>query len=288
MSHLYDRGAEILFTAAFRNALRRVLRPIVRTLIARGLRYPELGEMLKELYVDASDRHFRIGGKRLTDSRISLLTGLQRKDVRAVRSRLGDHAEEAEATGAGPLPRVIAQWLGGAPYSDASGAPRPLHRISGDGSPSFEALVAEVSRDIHPRTVLDELKRQDLVDHDATSDLVVLRAAAFLPAQDEEALVGYFGANLGDHAEAAAANLDAAPEPGPFFERAVHYNKLTPATVAKLETRARDLQSDVLSKLNAEALDLQKRDAGDKSATGRFRCGAFVYRSDRERQETDE
>ena len=265
-----------------------MFRPIVRTLIARGLRYPELGDMLKELYVDASERHFSIGGKRLTDSRISLLTGLQRKDVHALRSKPGDRATEADAAGAGPLPRVLAQWLAGAPYCDASGAPRPLHRAPAGGSPSFEALVAEVSRDIHPRTVLDELKRQDLVDHDAASDMVTLRTPAFLPAHDDAALAGYFGANLGDHAEAASANLDAAPDPGPFFERAVHYNKLTPEALGELEALARKLQSDALAELNAEALALQKRDAGVETATGRFRCGAFVYRSDRERQETDE
>lgn len=271
---------------AFRNALKRVFRPALRMMIARGLRYPELGEMLKALYVDACEKHFRLGEKRLTDSRISLLTGLQRKDVRAVRSHIEDVGTEAGSSGAGPLPRVVARWLGGAPYSD--GAPRALHRAASDGSPSFETLVAEVSRDIHPRTVLDELKRQGLVDHDIRTDMVVLLAPAFLPNRDEDALLGYFGANLGDHAEAATANLEASPGPGPYFERAVHYNKLTPDALAELEALARQLQSDVLSRLNTEALTLQQRDAGDDAATGRFRCGAFVYKSEQDPREADE
>ena len=242
--------------------------------------------MLKELYVEACSDRFQLGGKRLTDSRVSLLTGLQRKDVKTLRARLEEPSPDNAAAGAGPLPRVLARWMSGLPYSDGIGAPRPLPRM-GD-APSFEALVAEISRDIHARTVLDELKRQGLADHDRTADTVTLTAQAYLPNRNDDALVGYFGANLGDHAEAAAENLAAAPEPGPFFERATHYNKLTPDALDQLGSRARKLQANVLSELSADALTLQKRDAGDAAATGRFRCGAYVYTSSPVEPETDE
>ena len=187
----------------FRDALIRILRPLVRAMIARGLTYPELAETLKQLYVDACARHFHLGGKRLTDSRISLLTGLQRKDIRALRARLEGVEEDVEPPGAGPLPRVLACWNGAQPYVDATGAPRSLPRVATDG-PSFEALVAEVSHDIHPRTVLDELSRLGLVRHNPEDDRVSLIASAYLPHRDDAALLGYFGANLGDHVEVAA------------------------------------------------------------------------------------
>jgi len=185
---------------------------------------------------------------------------------------------DAEPPGAGPLPRVLARWIGGPPYADATGAPRGLRRVAA-GGPSFESLVAEVSRDIHPRTVLDELVRLGLIEHEPAEDRVSLLASAYLPRRDDAALLGYFGANLGDHAEAAAANLMAAPEPGPFFERAVHYNQLTPEALDELEQLARQLHGEALAALNTRALALQQRDAGAGAATGRFRAGAFVYRS---------
>jgi hypothetical protein len=203
---------------------------------------------------------------------------LQRKDIRAVRARLEAAGDGTEPPGAGPLPRMLARWIGGPPYVDETGAPRSLPRTAPVG-PSFESLAAEVSRDIHPRTVLDELIRLGLVHHDTGDDRVNLIAPAYLPSRDDAALLGYLGANLGDHAEAAAANLLAAPEPGPFFERAVHYNQLTPDALDELEQLARRLQDEALSALNARALALQQRDAGEDAATGRFRCGAFVYRS---------
>lgn len=247
-------------------------------MIARGWLFPDAGDLLKELYVDVCAADFQLDGKRLTDSRISVLTGLQRKDVRAIRARL----EEASAdvpSGAGPVPRVVAHWMAGPPYSTRAGKPKLLPRASNRGGPSFESLVAEVSRDIHPRTILDELKRQDLVLHDQDKDRLELLETAYVPSRDDESLVGYFGANVGDHAEAAAANLAAVPEPGPFFERAVHYNQLTREAQDELQQLAKKLQSRALSELNTAALGLQTRDAGDAGATGRFRCGAYVYRS---------
>lgn len=247
-------------------------------MIARGWLFPDAGDLLKELYVDVCATDFRLDGKRLTDSRINVLTGLQRKDVRAIRGRL-EGAQVGGRGGAGPVPRVVAHWIAGPPYSTRAGKPKSLPRLQGGSGPSFESLVSDVSRDIHPRTILDELKRQDLVAHDEDKDRLELREAAFVPSRDDESMLGYFGANVGDHAEAAAANLIAAPEPGPFFERAVHYNQLTPEALDELQALARKLQSGVLSELNTAALRLQKRDAGEPDAVGRFRSGAYIFKS---------
>jgi hypothetical protein len=243
-------------------------------MVARDVPFPVLAERLKELYVETSARHFRLGAKRMTDSRISLLTGLQRKDIRAVRARLAvDDAPETQS--AGQLPRVVAQWMGAGTFTEKSGKPRRLPRTAEEG-PSFDSLVAEVSRDVHPRTVLDELVRLGLVEHDE-DDCVRLVTSGFVPRRGETELLGYFGANLGDHVEAAVSNLLASPEPGPFFERSVHYNQLTSEALEELDVLARRLQQDALSELSARALVLQQRDDGREATTGRFRCGTYIY-----------
>ena len=264
-------------SSPMRDALTRILRPLIRLLIARGFRYPELAEMLKEIYIDASGRYFRLRAKRLTDSRISLLTGLQRKDVKGLRVMLEAAPPARADLGQGLLPRVLARWTSGAPYTNSKSAPRALPP-TGEGA-TFAALVAEVSRDIHSRTVLDEFTRLGLAEFDNESDQITLLQTSYLPSRDDAALLGYFGANLGDHAEAAAGNLLAAPQAGPFFERAVHYNELTAQSLDELETLARRLQGEVLAALNGKALALQSRDAKIEARKGRFRCGAFIYRS---------
>ena len=68
------------------SAVRRVLRPLIRLAIHYGLTYPALAEMLKSVYVEVADREFQLDGKPQTDSRVSMLTGVHRKDVKRLRS----------------------------------------------------------------------------------------------------------------------------------------------------------------------------------------------------------
>src|ERR1700704_431682 len=71
--------------ASLLNALRQLLRPLVRLLTAQAITFPMLPELLKHIYVDEAVRHFGLGGEPPSDSRVSLLTGVHRKDVRRLR-----------------------------------------------------------------------------------------------------------------------------------------------------------------------------------------------------------
>ena len=266
---MYDPEAESVTQVDFRAAIRRVLRPLVRVMIARGLGFPELAEMLKVLFIQEAESRFGIAGKRMTDSRISLLTGLQRRDIRTHRD---SDAEREEPKTLGPIPRVMALWQSDRRFTED--LPR-----SGAMEPSFETLVTEVGKDVHPRTIFDEMLRLGLIAHDPEADLVSLTADSLIPTRDEAMLVAYYAANLGDHAEAAAENLIAAPAQGPFFERAVHYNQLTQEAAAELEALARTRSQALLEELNATALERQRASKGKDGATERFRVGAFVFRS---------
>lgn len=226
---------------------------------------------MKEIYLSVSERYFQLDGKKLTDSRIHLLTGLQRKDIKAIRARVT--TDEAPKNAA-PISRIIGLWL--AKHSEADGAPQALNRLG--PAPSFEDIVTSVSRDMHLRTVQDEMIHQGLAE--LSGDRIYLTSAAYLPAEDDEALMGYLGANLGDHAAAAADNVLAAPEPGQHLERAVHYNRLGEASVKELNELSRSLLSEALSQINRRASELQQRDQGLDIANRRFRAGAFVYRAE--------
>lgn len=247
-------------------ALRRILTPIARLLIARGVRFQAASEWLKEAYLTAGARVAQ--APRLTDSRLSVLTGLQRKDIKAIRTRLIDRQPTDRTMG--PIPRLIQNWRGVAQFRQGD-APQTLPRTAPDG-PSFETLAATVSTDIHPRTLLEEMKRLDLVREE--DNQITLLVDAYVPGGDTAALYTYLGGNLGDHAEAAVTNIMDQPDP-PYFERAVHYNGLDPAALDELSALASRLQQQTLEQIAARAAQLQ--DSADPGATGRFRCGAFVY-----------
>ena len=78
-------------------ALQRLLRPLVRLLLRHGISHTEFSELAKQVYVDVADREFPLPGRKQSVSRISVLTGLTRKEVsRLQKLGLEDDAPQAE------------------------------------------------------------------------------------------------------------------------------------------------------------------------------------------------
>lgn len=251
----------------FLRVLRGLVRPLVRTMVARGITAPAFYRLIKSVYVDVAREDFRLGEAPPTDSRISLLTGVHRRDVRAL-SEAGDDGWAGARAKTAAFATVIARWRAEAEWRDADG-PRPLTR------PEFDSLVAGVSRDIRARTVLDELLRQAVVTEAADGRLALAEEAIAGPASQEDRLV-FFAANVGDHMAAAVENL-LADEP-PFLERAVFYNRLTPAAVDEIEAEARLLSQDVLERLSERSAALQREGAETPGNMERYRFGLYFYR----------
>lgn len=256
---------------AYVSALKLLLRPLVRGLISQGTTLPDMTALLKQVYVEAAE-DFRFSSKRLTDSRVSLLTGVHRKDVKRLREETGDTPALSAHASIGA--QVVARWTADPLFQDDKGNPAPLLRT---GVCSFDNLVETVSRDMRPRTLLDEWLRRGLVELDFEGR-VSLNADAFLPSRDYDDLAYYFGRNLHDHIATAVHNLEGA-EPT-LLERATYYDGLTPQSVDALEAQAKTIGMGALVKLNKEAHKRAKKDEGKTEANRRFNFGLYFYRDD--------
>jgi len=260
--------------SALRRALQAVLRPLVRLLVEQGVPFYELAELLKGVYVDVALHDFPLDGKGQTDSRVTLLTGVHRKDVKRLRNAPRESGDPPKSVTLGAL--LVARWTGTAAYLDAEGRPRPLPRKATRG-PSFEKLVASVSKDIRPRAVLDEWLRLG-VAHLDSDDRVCLNAEAFVPSRGFDEKAYYFGRNLHDHVAAAAHNL-AGRKPA-FLERSVYYPGLSKESVAELAKLAARAGMEALQAVNRRALELRRRDAGGEEADQRMNFGVYFYEAD--------
>lgn len=255
-------------------AMQRVLRPLVRLMLSSGITFPYIAELLKSVFVEVADKEFKLGEAASTDSRISLLTGVHRKDVKRLRNQNSDVET--------PMPEIIsvgtqlvATWLGQAPFVDAEGRPRALPRLSSaDGELSFERLVSSRSKDIRARVVLDEWLRLGIVSLDE-QDRVVLSTEAFIPKEGLEEKLYFFAHNLHDHAAAATHNL--VSEGAPWLERSVAYDALSPASIEALNSQAQQLSANMLKTLNQSAMRLEARDAQDVAPRQRFTYGLYFY-----------
>jgi hypothetical protein len=255
-------------------AIKQVLRPFVRLLIAKSVGLPALLQLLKEVYVDVALTEFPVKGKKQTDSRISLLTGVHRKDVKRLRDEEYEPIVAPKSVGLGAM--VVARWLGSPETTDKNGMPIPLPRQSDSAkTPSFDALVEAISKDVRPRAVLDEWVRLGVARLDKEGR-VVLNQLAFIPEKGFEEKAFYLGRNIHDHLAAAAHNLLA--DGNPLLERSVHYSELTPESADALNEAAERTGMQALLAINRMALELAAKDKGKDEATKRVNFGLYFFK----------
>jgi hypothetical protein len=232
-----------------------ILAPLARLLVARGISFGDLSERLKHHYLKAAQAS---AGQQVSDSRLSILTGLQRRDVR----RLVETPLPDEPRKPNHQTRLVALW-----QVDATYAGRDLPR-RGEGG--FDELALRIRRDIHPRTILNALLDAGTVAIQPDSSIRLL-VPSFQPLAGSEGQLDYLADNAGDFLTASAHNV-LGLQPA-FFERAVHYNQLSAADVAELEQDFRSGQMALLQRLNARAAKMQDTSPGDE----RFRAGGYFY-----------
>lgn len=248
-----------------------LLAPVARWLLRSGISYGAFAGMLKTVFVDAARAELERGGMQPTYSALSVLSGVHRKDVRAI--------EEAPRSPAAVPPRgvplssqVYTRWLTARRYRSRDGQPRALPR-SGAGI-TFESLAREVSVDVHPRTVMDELLRLGLVTLEG--DLLIPVSTSFLPSRRLDELTALFAANAGDHMAAAVHNLTTdAPR---YLEQSVFADGLSAASVEQLHELAREAWQEAFETMVKEA---GKRVSADERVPGseqhRMRFGVYFY-----------
>lgn len=252
-----------------------IMAPLVTWLIRSGIGHSEFAAALKPVFLAQAQEELARQQQKSTDSALSLLSGLHRKDVRTFRESAGNTLEQVRADGAAwgkpsAANQVATRWL------SADDWPQDLPLQGGDRS--FEALSRSVSKDVHPRTVLQELVRLGMVREDKGS--VRLLREAFMPEPKLQEARELFAGSVADHLQAGVHNLSAGPagtaSPKKYLEQSVFADGLSPESVQQLNLLANELWAEVLHKVVEAASPLCEKDA-DHPEPQRFRLGLFSY-----------
>jgi len=256
----------------------RVMQPLARLLIRSGVPYQAFSTALKHVFVEAARAELASRSMAQTDSAVTLLSGVHRRDVRNL-SRPASSRKAGEEPPRSLPAEVIARWMSDPAFLDDSHAPRLLARSSEAAAGSFDALVEGVSRDIRPRAMFDELLRLGVVREEDGG--IRLLGTGFAPRQDFEEMSRLFADNLGDHAAAAAANLQGERN---FLEQSVFVDELTEDSAGRLQKISVQAWKQAFKTVMEEAQarfddDAVNADAGQRRHRARF--GVYFY-TDRE------
>ena len=132
------------------------LRPLARILLQFGIGFREFSEIMKTAFVDVATKDYGLRGRPTNISRVAVMTGLTRKEVRRLREKIetGDNCVVVKST---PMAEILHRWHSEPDYLDQSNRPKKLP-FSGD-SASFSELVKRFGGDIPPGAMRTELKR---------------------------------------------------------------------------------------------------------------------------------
>jgi hypothetical protein len=261
------RGSE---QQAVLDALDSLFAPIAQLCIAKGIRIQAVEDQLRGAFVQAArDAQPAHSSTRLT-SRISATTGLTRREV----ARLERQPERAPQIQPSPITELFTRWLSDPALRDADNKPLQLPRQG--PAPSFESLAQSTTRDLHPRTLLDELCRLQLAFHDEGTDTVRLLREAFVPQGDWGRMLVFLGDNVGDHFRAAVANV--LQDGKQQMEQAIFADELSEESVA----RARELMTEqwraLLSTVAPALEDMIRTDReSGKPQVCSLRIGLFTW-----------
>jgi hypothetical protein len=252
----------------------RVLAPLVRLLIAKGVTFQMASELLKRVYVKAAQKHFVGKDDEATGTQLSLLTGLNRKEIRRLTA---DELQERQTIPmASYAAAVFATWKTQRRWRDSNGTPKPLPRRTSGRQLSFDDLVRSVTTDHRPSAILEELMRLGFVDLDSEGR-VTIQAASFLPTADFEDHLTAIGESTGDHLNAAVANV-LREKSDLFLERFIYSDELSEASAAALHEQSRLHWQRVHDDTIKHAMDAEARDIEQGAPTKTRICvGMYFY-----------
>ena len=246
-----------------------VAQPLVQWMIKSGIGYNEFALALKPLFLSMAEQELQALDQKTSDSAISLLSGLHRKDVRAFRQESEQHAQSIQLNRAqwskpSIANQVFTRWLG-------SDLPPSLPFQGSQGS--FDALAQSVSKDVHPRALLQEMVRLGLVKEQGEG--VHLVKDGFIPDTHQRQARELLSASVADHLAAGVHNIHQSENPK-FLEQSVFANELSKESVDQLHALSKRLWERVLKEMVQAASVLCEEDAGC-AEPHRFRLGLFAF-----------
>ncbi|WP_156762778.1 DUF6502 family protein [Woeseia oceani] len=224
---------------AQRNVLRALLvalKPIAKMLLRNGIGFREFAEIAKSAFVDVSTNEYGLRGRPTNISRVAVMTGLTRKEVRRIRDKISSGDEDLVVK-SNPLSEVLHRWFSTPEFLSANGTPLKLP-FDGAG-PSFTGLVRRFGGDIPPGAMRTELKRVKAIVEDGNGLLEAVKRDV-LPHETTDKLITGLVHGLYPMASAIAYNTNPNIVGEPWTQRTAATKHVRNEDISRIRRISRD------------------------------------------------
>jgi len=264
-------------------AVLHLLRPVARLLLKHGVAYPAFAAALKQVFVEAAQAELKSAGQKQTDSAVSLLSGVHRRDIRTLKAAADGAAQAVADEPKNLSSEVVARWLSDPECLDEEGLPKPIKRYG--PAPSFDALVTAVSGDIRARAILADLERLGIAE--TVGSQVRLLTPGFAPRQGFAETIALLRDNVHDHLSAATLNVSGDHN---HLEQAVFVDELTAESAHQLHVVSAKAWRQAFRTVMKEAqarFDHDQAHAKPEQRVYRARFGSYFYAANHDDEQPD-
>ena len=253
------------------SAMIRLLRPLIKILLRNDIPYGTFAELAKWVYVDVASKEFGIPGRKPTMSRVSVITGLSRKEVKRIQeiSEPGDIGASEQYNRAA---RVISGWLQDERFTDGKGDPKEL-LFEGEEN-SFSALVKAYSGDVPPRAIRDELLRVAVIEE--MNGKIRLLTRGYIVREGDIEKLAIMGTDVGELLSTLHHNIANNP-PDAYLQRKVSYDNIPDEALAELRDFIFNRGKDFVESMNHEITRFDRDTNPSLKGNGRNRAGIGIF-----------
>jgi len=255
-------------------SVKQALTPLIRMLLHKGVNYKTFCEIAKQLFVEIALNEFGIKGRPTNASRVAILTGIDRKQVKKIQEQSAVKTQ-MPTQDASTISRVLSAWHHEADFTDENGKAKDLNEEQ------FFILTAKYGGDIPPKAILKELQQSRCIERLENGQLRA-KSKVFIPRSDKAMAISRAVSVVSDIGNTLCHNIftQSNKDHSPHFERRA-VNHAIPAE--KLEAfnqfvseRGQALLEEVDTWLSENELSI----SCTEGKTIRLGLGAYLIQSD--------
>ena len=240
----------------------RILKPLIRVLLRNGIAYGTFADIARKVYVDSGFDEARSQGQKLTVSNVSILTGINRKEVKRLKEALVFNTDNSLRK-FNRIVRVIAGWQHDEEFLDADHEPKDLFLEGKKGS--FNSLVKRYSGDMPVVAMLNALIDSGNIKVIDNGNIQLINPN-YLPDSDSEKKLNILGIDTAELIKTIDHNINVLHPEDAWFQRKASNIQVRIDALPKIKKRINKKAQQLLEDIDADFSQNESDNEGESCA----------------------